>query len=64
MGGGYIKMSWLPVILIALPGLPAFASLIKTVILFVKDFYEAFIIEFKIAYKTEAMRERDTNYPD
>lgn len=54
-------MSRLPVILIALPGLPAIFNLLKTVALFAKDFCEAFVMEFKATYYTEAIHGRDIN---
>ena len=57
-------MQWTPFILATMPMWPAFASLIKAVVLFVKYFCEAFIMEFKIAYYTEAINGRDLEYPD
>ena len=57
-------MQWTPVILATMPAWPVFASLLKAVALFIKDFCEAFVIEFKIAYYTEAMNGRNFDYPD
>ena len=57
-------MQWTSLVLATMPAWSAFASLIKAVVLFVKDFCEAFVIEFKIAYYREAMHGRDLNYPD
>ena len=57
-------MQWAPLILASMPAWPAFASLIKAVVLFVKDFCEAFIIEFKIVYFTEAIHAGNFDYPD
>ena len=57
-------MQWSPLILATIPAWAAFASLIKAVALFIKDFCEAFVVEFKIAYYTEAMHGRNFKYPD
>ena len=57
-------MQWAPLILATMPAWPAFASLIKAVVFFVKDFCEAFVIEFKVAYYMEVMHERNLNHSD
>lgn len=57
-------MQWTPLILATMPAWPAFASLMKAVALFIKDFCEAFVTEFKIAYYMETTHERNLNHPD